>query len=369
MAIATISGLVFKKQNMCISQGQKYAHPFMQSMTMYIGEALSLLFYFIYIKVFRQKYEKGKEEAIRKGLKTKINFFLLLIPTACDFITSTLAFFALEFMPLSIYSMVRGGGIIITALFQVQFLKKKLYRHHLLGLSFIIIGLVIVGLTVLIFQNNSSQDNNKLILGLILLICSFFTFSTQITLEEKLFGDYHLNAFQTVGIEGLWGIFICGLTVIGVSFIKCPSSIASDCPNGYLEDVPFFIKQVFIMEGKDQPWLLVTVILGVFTILFFNVASLAVTKYVNSLSRNVGIVTYPFIIWITSIAIGWEKFLAGQLVGYIVVSFGTLIYNEIIILKFWGLNIFTKSEIAKKEGNEKLVGDIPSAFSENILLE
>jgi hypothetical protein len=69
---------------------------------------------------------------------------------------------------------------------------------------------------------------------------------------------------------------------------------------------------------------------------------MAVTKYVNSLTRNVGIVTYPFIIWVTSILIGWEKFMVGQLIGYLVVCFGTLVYNEIIVLPFFGLNKYTK---------------------------
>ena len=75
-------------------------------MTMYIGEALSLIFYYIYILCFKERYELSKQNAVKKGLKPRISPFLLLIPTACDFITSTLAFFALEFMPLSIYSMV-----------------------------------------------------------------------------------------------------------------------------------------------------------------------------------------------------------------------------------------------------------------------
>jgi hypothetical protein len=53
------------------------------------------------------------------------------------------------------------------------------------------------------------------------------------------------------------------------------------------------------------------VVFALVFLLIFTVLSLMVTKYLSSLARNVAILTYPFILWIVSIIIGWEKFILG----------------------------------------------------------
>ena len=59
------------------------------------------------------------------GLKTKINPLLLLIPCTFDLASSILSFFALIQVAASIYQMVRGVIILITALLAFLFLGQK----------------------------------------------------------------------------------------------------------------------------------------------------------------------------------------------------------------------------------------------------
>lgn len=65
---------------------------------------------------------------------------------------------------------------------------------------------------------------------------------------------------------------------------------------------------------------------------------MAITKFISSLARNVIGVSNPGLVWIASLAIGWETFNWLELVGFIVLCFGTLIYNEILVLPFLGFN-------------------------------
>jgi len=164
-------------------------------MTMYIGEAMSMLLFILYTRVKKDSYEEGKRVAVENGKIVKVNPLLLIIPTSCDFFTSTLTFFALEFMPASLYSMVRSGNLVVTTIFSVIFLKRKLYRQHLLGLCTIVTGIIIVGIIVIQNSSSSGDDSSKIMIGIVLLISSFFTFSTQLVIEEKLFHAYHLNPF------------------------------------------------------------------------------------------------------------------------------------------------------------------------------
>lgn len=158
LCVGTATSVVFKQQSNSVSMGNDFDHPFMQSMTMYLGEALCFLCFLAYIRYDKESYEAGKLKAESEGKLTKINPFLLIIPTACDFVTSTLTFFALGLMPVSLYSMVRSGGLIVTTIFSVIFLKRKLHRHHLLGLGFIMAGLITVGIVV-ITQSGGDDDS------------------------------------------------------------------------------------------------------------------------------------------------------------------------------------------------------------------
>jgi len=52
--------------------------------------------------------------------------------------------------------MLRGGVIVITALFSVFFLKKKLKRHHYIGCTMAIIGITVVGSVNFIFPKDGN---------------------------------------------------------------------------------------------------------------------------------------------------------------------------------------------------------------------
>jgi drug/metabolite transporter (DMT)-like permease len=54
-------------------------------------------------------------------------------------------FFGLNFAAASVYQMMRGAIVFITAIMSVIFLKNKQYRHHIVSLVLIIIGITIVG--------------------------------------------------------------------------------------------------------------------------------------------------------------------------------------------------------------------------------
>ena len=58
-------------------------------------------------------------------------------------------------------------------------------------------------------------------------------------------------------------------------------------------------------------------------------------------------------IWFGSVAFGWEKFHWQEIPGFVVLVFGTLIYNEILVLPFLGFDKYTKEAIEAREGKEK----------------
>jgi drug/metabolite transporter (DMT)-like permease len=79
-----------------------------------------------------------------------------MIPSIMDFTSSSMQYFALNFIPGSIYQMLKGGSLITTALFSYLLMRTKLKRNHISGCILAFIGVFIVGASSLIFKSASS---------------------------------------------------------------------------------------------------------------------------------------------------------------------------------------------------------------------
>ena len=99
-----------------------------------------------------------------------------------------------------------------------------------------------------------------------------------------------------------------------------------------------------------------------------NLAGVSVTKYASSSQRCTIDTSRTLVIWVISLALGWESFIQGQLYGFIILVAGTLIYNELVIIPNEWFSRNTK-EMQKKNASqvfgtkqfeltEKLVGSL-----------
>ena len=64
-----------------------------------------------------------------------------------------------------------------------------------------------------------------------------------------------------------------------------------------------------------------------------------------------------------SCILGLEPFHWQAIIGFVFLSFGTLLYNEILVLPFWGLDQNTKEKIAERDGKAKRDAGYMSATS------
>jgi drug/metabolite transporter (DMT)-like permease len=106
--------------------------------------------------------------AVQTKQLTNINPLLLAIPASCDVMGSTTIFVALVLVPASVYQMMRGCIVVITALMSIIFLGKKQYRHHWVGIACILIGVASVGAVSV--SSNSSGNAGAELFGIFLLL-------------------------------------------------------------------------------------------------------------------------------------------------------------------------------------------------------
>lgn len=367
----SINTIANKMQQNSDALGKNYHHVWFIVFCMFLGEMLCGLWYLIW-KWRQSKVEPALLEQIQldaNGVPLKeASPFLLAIPTMCDFMGSTIQIFGLTMMAGSVYQMFRGSLIFFTALFSVIFLKNKLYKHHFLGLLFVISGLILVGLSSKIYPasrpdscggGSQSQDSPW---GMILVVAGQLFSSSQYIVEEKFMKGYHCHPLRAVGYEGLWGTLLYFILLMIFDFIKCDadngltSYICSEDDSGEwrVENVPFAFRQM-----GDNGILCFCAILYVFSISIFNFVGISVSKYASSSSRAVVDTIRTIVVWAFFLMpfideCHREQFVYLQLIGFFLLICGTVTFNEVIEIPFFGLNENTKKRIKEREVEKKL---------------
>ena len=135
-----------------------------------------------------------------------INPLYMAIPASCDLCGSSLVLVALTMSALSVYQMIRGSMVVITAIIALIFLGRKQYAHHWLSLSFIVTGVAIVGVVSILSSKDGGDTSTTSLLGILILMISICISGGQMVIEEKILGGRTLDPLFVVGFEGFWGL-------------------------------------------------------------------------------------------------------------------------------------------------------------------
>lgn len=79
-------------------------------------------------------------------------------------------FVALTLCAASVYQMMRGVIVVITALMALVFLGRKQYAHHWISLFTIVFGVFLVGIVNIMASNKESSGSSTSIAGILLLL-------------------------------------------------------------------------------------------------------------------------------------------------------------------------------------------------------
>jgi len=121
------------------------------------------------------------------------------------------------------------------------------------------------------------------------------------------------------------------------------------CPHGKVED-----SILAFNELSKYPSLVWTSIGIIISIGAFNATGVAVTKNASAAQRSTIDTSRTLLIWLISLMIGWENFYWQQLIGFLLLVMGTLVYNEIVILPWEPFSKNTKVNILKREGKKSI---------------
>ena len=74
------------------------------------------------------------------------------------------------------------------------------------------------------------------------------------------------------------------------------------------------------------------------SIAIFNVCGITTTKYASAAQRSTIDTSRTVIIWAMSVWLGLETFHWQSIIGFVMLVFGTLLYNEILVLPVFGFD-------------------------------
>ena len=355
---------------------------------MFCGELVSIFFY-AYVVYKRKKSKQQNQEALVEGQndneedigqstpatieeevdKDKVKKkpppvptnFIFAITAGCDLLATTINTFGLTYLTTSMFQMMRGLELFFVCLWSKIFLKNPIYRHAFLGVGSLIFGLSLVGLNAVLYDDKKVAKNPTV--GIILLCSSQFFSSTEYVFQEKFIKHYDVHPFQLVGFEGLWGVCIYTILLIIFQFSSCDSwgdalkegiCSVNDKNQYHIEDSIYAFRQMW-----NRKAILIVYIFYVVSIALYNIVGINLTKLVSSTARAVVDTVRTVFIWLFFLCFEpvpntREKFHPLQFVGFCFLVLGTLIYNEIVTLPFWGLDYYTRDNIAKRENEKRL---------------
>lgn len=135
-----------------------FEQPVWQTLTMFIGEALCLIVY--YILSFKKHDDETtpliESESDRIEMTGYANF-LLWIPTLCDMISTTLMNVGLIYISASIYQMLRGSVVLFTGTLSTIFLAKRHPMYRWYALFMVFLGVGVVGLSSVVQAGGTVQ--------------------------------------------------------------------------------------------------------------------------------------------------------------------------------------------------------------------
>ena len=361
----SINTIANKLQQNSTSLGIKYkGHQKFITFCMFNGEFLCLFFY--WLKEGRKKniiQELSETENISK--KKKAKFWYFLFPALFDILGSSISSISLSFLPSSIYQMFRGAIIIFTCTASILFLKNKYYRQHFLGIVIVVIGLIIVGINAALGGND--EFDSKIILGIFLVTLSQVFSCFLFVSEEKILKNYDVPPLKAVGMEGMWGVGCYIILLFIFYFIRCEDwyDILKDniCIKDDLEGAIRFENALFAFRQIWYSWeIKLYLSMYILSIAFFNFSGLTISKNASATSRTIVDTLRTIVVWTFFLVMPFvpeetkETFSWLQLVGFLILILGGLIYNEILVIKYWGFDDNTKAAIKKREEEEKLLG-------------
>ena len=225
--------------------------------------------------------------------------------------------------------------IIFISLFSKLILKQEIYKHQYLSIIISIFGIIFLIIPIcLVFEQNDIVPN-------ILLFIRAVCYSLYLTLIKYVIDIFYIPPLKLCLLIGIISIVINYLVFIFYSLIK-------------YHDLSYFKDCLDFSEEENKIKIIIYIIICFLFASIVQVFTFLVIFYFSPILLMVTDIISPMLLWIaTTIESGYiMPNIIMYPIGYFITLLSTLIYNEIIIFNFCGLNKNTKIFVEHRQSEE-----------------
>lgn len=333
-------------------------HPFFLMLIMFFAESLIFFLYLIQRHLTKiQKTNSSGYEIIPGKQKIK-KLFIIIGLGVCDLSTSMVSDLLNSSNVASYTIIFKAMYFFFTTCLSIYMLKYQFYRHHYLGIGIYFIGLVWYTLVDLLYdmRTSSSIETSKtnstpVWLVIIIMVVTQFLGSLGECSEKYLMDKMYISPFAVISIEGISGFILVLILIPVMSLVQCNTTFFK-CKGTF--SASFYT--IFSEISWNQA--IVYIIIYMIIILFFlNTFKSLANQHYSPLHRNLSNTFSTFFHFFFNVfyyktinnTVGYIILL---ICGHLFMILGVLIYLEIIILNFCGLNHNTKAQIDIRESKD-----------------
>ena len=302
-----------------------FKHPFLQCWGLSFGESSCILLFIAYNAL---KGTKERKEGSEAKEHSKFNPLLFLPAAVMHQMGRLFGFLSLNYNLASSTQIISGCQLIFVCIFSRIFLKKSLPWFKWFGVLLVVLGIVVVGLGDLKQEKIQAENINaeNPVLGDIFMVVAIVFSSGQLTYEEKYVKKHNIQPLHCLGMEGSFSLAILSLLLVVLYFI--PVNVDMDQPGGQLADA----LDGFVQLGNN-PVLLASFLGTTVALCMALFAGISLTRKLSAVHRIVIDSGRSVLIWAVSLAAKWQTFQLLQIIGFLIMSIGVLIFNDVLLGK------------------------------------
>lgn len=194
---------------------KSFGKPIMMLLLMFSGMIPAIFFWLL-----QQAFIDPKD----RDRITVSNMIVLIIPCVCDLLCTLLLLVAQLYITASMWQMLRGTVICITAVLKRVVLNHRLRNHMWVGVGIITAAMVVVASVPFIVpvNNGGTAEENAAStadaeLGIMLVLLGCLAQGVQYVFEEKVMAVDNIPPLVVIGFEGIWGTLLTLLIVYPIS--------------------------------------------------------------------------------------------------------------------------------------------------------
>ncbi|CAM9258013.1 unnamed protein product, partial [Ectocarpus fasciculatus] len=307
---------------------EAFSKPIFQTFGMFLGMVTGLLMHVV-VKAFHIPFpgyvhsETSSSDSVPMWM-----YFLLIIPSVFDLLATALCMLGLRDVNVSVYQMLRGSAIVFVAILKHFALGDKLRKFMWVGGGWNVVSIILVGLVAILTASDSeTTESSSAVRGVTLILAGAFVQSLQYAFEEKVMtADVAAPPLLLIGMEGLWGTLLCLFIVYPIAYLT-----PGDDHGSY--ENPENTWYMFTHSSEIQKIFFIYFL----SILSYNVLAVLVTYTLNSVWHAILDNFRPITVWCSDLfmyyiitkAYGeeWTNWSYVQLLGLVVLLYGTAVYN------------------------------------------